>query len=160
MDENCCTCCICFEKIEDDYITTCCQNKIHKYCLIEWFISKGQNICPLCKKLDINITINDLLTHPFKRTDVLHKKTFIENINKLIKQSNQSNDFIIKIEDSFQTMEIDRENVQSSNKYYCPSLVFICFVLFTVSFYLFNIIDELKYQNNKNNQTILNNTLF
>ena len=54
-------CCICLDS-DCDYLTDCCKNKIHKSCIVNWFIYKGVFECPLCRSTTTRVPMHDLLT--------------------------------------------------------------------------------------------------
>lgn len=76
-------CCICLD-IDCNFLTDCCKNKIHKNCIINWIVYKGEFNCPLCRSNTIRVPINDLLTTPILEYG-LTPREISSNLNKLIK---------------------------------------------------------------------------
>jgi hypothetical protein len=95
LDTNCCNCCICLD-IECNYLTDCCKNKIHKSCLVNWFVYKGEFNCPLCRNTDTRLPINDLLNAPIVDYGLTHIEVSA-NLNKLLKSYNLSYSITIDI---------------------------------------------------------------
>ncbi len=95
LDINCCNCCICLDT-ECNYLTDCCKNKIHKSCLVNWFIYKGEFNCPLCRNTDTRLPINDLLNAPIVDYGLTHLEVSA-NLNKLLKSYNLSYNITIDI---------------------------------------------------------------
>ena len=92
LDTNCC---ICLDT-DCNYLTDCCKNKIHKSCIVNWFVYKGEFNCPLCRNIDVRVPINDLLNTPV----VDYGLTSLEvsaNLNKLLRSYNLSYNITIDI---------------------------------------------------------------
>jgi hypothetical protein len=95
LDTNCCNCCICLDT-ECNYLTDCCKNKIHKSCLVNWFVYKGEFNCPLCRNTDTRLPINDLLNAPIVDYGLTHLEVSA-NLNKLLRSYNLSYNITIDI---------------------------------------------------------------
>ena len=82
-------CCICLdtEILNDNiHISECCKNKLHKDCLIHWFLYVGAFSCPMCRNTDYRIPINELL-HFNITTEHSNdtKSLLLKNLNTLVK---------------------------------------------------------------------------
>jgi hypothetical protein len=151
-------CCICLDT-ECNYLTDCCKNKIHKSCLVNWFVYKGEFNCPLCRNTDIRLLINDLLNTPI----VDYGLTQLEvsaNLNKLLRSYNLSYNIIIDI--PLQS----RDNSYSCISLYCYrvrtlrfglSYRLIMYLLLISLFYFLVFIVMYKYHTPKNIEYIDNN---
>ena len=74
-------CCICLENNYDiklDYVTCCCNTKIHKNCLIIWILYKKLFNCPNCRSYKCIIPIDDLINLKQK---YINNKIFELNLN-------------------------------------------------------------------------------
>ena len=108
LDTNCC---ICLDA-DCNYLTDCCKNKIHKSCIVNWFVYKGEFNCPLCRNIDVRLPINDLLNTPV----VDYGLTQLEvsaNLNKLLRSYNLSYNITIDIPQDNITIDIPQDNVTS-----------------------------------------------
>lgn len=88
-------CCICLDN-ECTYLTDCCKNKIHKICIIQWLIYKGEFNCPLCRSTDIRVPINDLLNTQCENYGITESE-IVTNLNNLLKSYKTPYDIIINI---------------------------------------------------------------
>jgi hypothetical protein len=144
-------CCICIDiietkncKVEDNiedsveikevaplYFLNCCNNKIHKSCLLEWVMCKGLISCPLCRSDPSCIKIDDLLT--FTGYIDYNHLNFI--VNKLV-----GNNFYVKIisneEIALNTESRNDVNRNSTFKFYSEHIFYIIFLLFLVLLFL------------------------
>jgi len=75
-------CCICLNTT-CDYSANCCDNKMHKSCLITWLIYKGSFCCPLCRSNNIKISRHDLCNTSIVYHD-LTETQIIDNLNHLL----------------------------------------------------------------------------
>lgn len=91
-------CCICLES-NCDYIMICCKNKIHKECMINWFIYKGIFNCPLCRNSNIRISTKELLNTSIKNYG-LNKDDLSSNLRNLIQINKLDNHIVINITDN------------------------------------------------------------
>jgi hypothetical protein len=75
-------CCICLD-LGCNYLTDCCRNKIHKACVINWFIYNGEFNCPLCRSTTTRVPLQDLLTIHIRDYGMTHIE-LSKNINNLL----------------------------------------------------------------------------
>lgn len=113
------------------YFLNCCNNKIHKSCLLEWVMCKGLISCPLCRSDPSCIKIDDLLTFT-GYIDYTHLN-FI--VNKLV-----GNNFYVKII-SNEEIAINTEcrndiNIESTFKFYSEPIFYMIFLLFLLLLFL------------------------
>lgn len=47
-------CSICLFQIRRNKHITSCKHKFHKFCINNWYMQAGSNICPLCRQVDNN----------------------------------------------------------------------------------------------------------
>lgn len=118
LDTNCCNCCICLDT-ECNYLTDCCKNKIHKSCLVNWFVYKGEFNCPLCRNTNTRVPINDLLNTPVVDYGLTHLEVST-NLNKLLKSYNLSYNI---------TIDIPQDNSPSCIPLYCYRVRLLSFRL-------------------------------
>jgi hypothetical protein len=117
-------------KSESDqlYFLNCCNNKIHKNCLLEWVICKGVIICPLCRNDPLCITVDDLLL--FSGTINYNHLNYI--VNKLV--GNNLHIKIIPIEDdteldsNLRYVDLDRNSTIN---------FYLNLILYTLGFFFF-----------------------
>jgi hypothetical protein len=95
-------CCICLD-LECNFLTDCCKNKIHKNCIINWIVYKGEFNCPLCRSDTIRVPINDLLTTSILEYG-LTSQEISSNLNKLMKYYNTPYHITINIQDNTSNM--------------------------------------------------------
>jgi|688.fasta_scaffold1041262_1 hypothetical protein len=100
LDTNCC---ICLDT-ECNYLTDCCKNKIHKSCLVNWFVYKAEFNCPLCRNTDTRLPINYLLNTPIVDSGLTPLEVSA-NLNKLLRSYNLSYNITIEIPPSPQPQD-------------------------------------------------------
>jgi hypothetical protein len=134
LDTNCC---ICLD-IECNYLTDCCKNKIHKSCLVNWFVYKGEFNCPLCRNIDTRLPIHDLLNTPIVDYG-LTKQEISTNLNKLLRSYNLSYNIIIDIpqDNFFYYMSLNRYRIRTLRigtyrRYICLLLIPIFYLLLVI----------------------------
>lgn len=88
-------CCICLDS-DCNYLTDCCENKIHKSCIVNWFIYKGIFECPLCRSTTTRVPIHDLLTFSVKDY-AMSSKELSTHLNNLLQSYNLSCHITINI---------------------------------------------------------------
>lgn len=166
MEEVCCICFESIDNIDNDNIdnignccfTNCCNNKIHKYCLIQWFVSKEYFTCPLCNNNNIRVPLYDLLSylHWYSPRDTTNKKIVVDKLNKLIQKSDYFDNLVIKVEynsnPNFQNMEIENQVITRYKPNYLYSCILAIFT-FLLVFMTFNFI----LNNFSNSDNICNN---
>lgn len=94
------SCCICLDNF-CDIKTSCCKNSIHKTCLINWFIYRGQFICPLCRNENIRVNIDEILYCQGINQYKLSHDTLTNNFNKLVNSYNLPYQIIIDIPEEY-----------------------------------------------------------
>lgn len=113
------------------YFLNCCNNKIHKNCLLEWVMCKGLISCPLCRNDPSCIKIDDLLT--FSGYIDYDHLNFI--VNKL-----SSNNFHIKIisseEEDLNTEFTSDMDQNSRHKFYSDPIVYVICLFFLIFFFI------------------------
>ena len=80
-------CCICLDEL-CEYNTNCCRNPIHKSCLINWFLYKGEFSCPMCRNEKIRVNLEDILHYKSNCELNIDESTLIKNINNLVNSYN------------------------------------------------------------------------
>lgn len=110
-------CCICLEQcqIQEDIKMKCCNQNIHKSCLLDWIISKKSNEnCPLCRNDILDIveiyTIEDFLNK------ITKKKCKNKNIEEILNKWYQIDDLCIYIpKDTDTNTDTNTESADSIN---------------------------------------------
>lgn len=125
----------------DIYFMSCCNNKIHKKCLLDWVIYKGSLICPLCRDNPSCITTDDLFSYKgninYDNLNKLINELVGDDFEiKIISNNNHEYDDIIEMERQY---NLDRNDL---NKFYINIVVYILVMLCLI--YL-----VLQYNNNQ-----------
>lgn len=111
------------------YFLNCCNNKIHKNCLLEWVIFKGILICPLCRKDPSCITVDDLLSF----NGNINYNNLTKLVNELVSDNIEikiiSIDDTHSITESYVRYDMDRN---SSIKFYTNLILYTTLILFFI----------------------------
>ena len=128
--ENSIICCICLDTENltnlnhNIHITECCKNKLHKDCLIHWFLYVGAFSCPMCRNSEYRIPLNELLyfnitTEHSNDTKVL----LLKNLNNLINTYNIPYSIVIDIPNIHSIPNnINNLSYNISNYFTCTSI--------------------------------------
>ena len=136
-------CCVCLNTSDYKFIKLkCCNQEIHKKCVIEWITSPQNRIinCPICRKqMDISfsnfVTLGEIIDEVNKKDKLLSKQKFDQIIQTLYPDS-YLNTIITNPDD-----EIDFELSPPRNTHvqFIFNTLFIMFMLFVFGgyFYMF-----------------------
>jgi hypothetical protein len=139
-------CCVCLEKIMGNFVVLyCCNNKIHKKCLLDWIVFKNNEIlnCVFCRTPQDNfnktISLGELIDFIENSRENIIKTQFVKIINKLYK-----NTLLDEITNEHQNLAV--ENNSRNTKFYQELCLIVTriwiFILFI--FFVFMIIMLIK----------------
>lgn len=152
-------CCICLDT-ECNYLTDCCKNKIHKSCLVNWVVYKGEFNCPLCRNTETRLPINDLLNTPIVEYG-LTNQDISKNLNKLLMSYNLFYNITIDIpqDDSFYCVPLNYYRIRIPLRFrtyrQCGFLLLIL-IVYLLLFFLMNIMYYIPKNTDYIDNTFIN----
>ena len=133
-------CCICLNTNAETehFVTSCCKNKIHSNCIIQWFIHKGEIDCPLCRSKNIDVKIDDILKFDMHSSNFLlieNKDIYLRNLNKIL--SVLSGHYVINvIEESENESENVIENVIEIEQNHPKAKYIVYILMYSLLFFI------------------------
>ena len=142
-------CCICINTFEDEFIKLqCCNQFIHKNCIMEFITSINNNIykCPICRtQIDISVSFGKIIDYLNENPELISKdkiqciiKTFYKDIpikdlfNRNESESEIESEEIKHLKDTIRILTIKKDKFLIINIFLSIPLILI----FTI--YLFN----------------------
>lgn len=136
-------CCICINTKDDLFIKLrCCNQSIHKNCIIEFIISINNNIykCPTCRRnLNIPISFGKIIDYINEKTELISKEKIQDIINNLYKDIHIKELFNMDKTAEIEHLKSTIEKLTIQNDRFRVIFLFISvplFVIFTV--FVFN----------------------